>query len=71
MVRAAYCIRGNLMSKRISALLLAVVLVACSVLNGNTLKVKAASATVAMSPELAAEFPVPAHRNRYACGRCE
>lgn len=44
------------MSKRISALLLAVVLVACSVLNGNTLKVKAASATVAMSPELAAEF---------------
>lgn len=44
------------MRKRISALLLAVVLVACSVLNGNTLKVKAASATVAMSPELAAEF---------------
>ena len=44
------------MSKRISALLLAVVLVACSVLNGNTLKVKAASATVAMSPELAADF---------------
>lgn len=44
------------MSKRISALLLSVVLVACSVLNGNTLKVKAASATVAMSPELAAEF---------------
>ena len=44
------------MSKRISALLLAVVLVAGSVLNGNTLKVKAASATVAMSPELAAEF---------------
>ena len=44
------------MSKRISALLLAVALVACSVLNGNTLKVKAASATVAMSPELAAEF---------------
>lgn len=44
------------MSKRISALLLSVVLVACSVLNVNTLKVKAASATVAMSPELAAEF---------------
>ena len=44
------------MNKRISALLLAVALVACSVLNGNTLKVKAASATVAMSPELAAEF---------------
>lgn len=44
------------MSKRISALLLAVALVAGSVLNGNTLKVKAASATVAMSPELAAEF---------------
>ena len=44
------------MQKRISALLLAVVLVAGSVLNGNTLKVKAASATVAMSPELAAEF---------------
>ena len=44
------------MSKRISALLLAVVLVAGSVLNGNTLKVKAASATVAMSPELATEF---------------
>ena len=44
------------MRKRISALLLAVVLVACSVLNGNALKVKAASATVAMSPELAAEF---------------
>lgn len=44
------------MSKRISALVLAFLLVACSVLNGNTLKVKAASATVAMSPELAAEF---------------
>ena len=56
MVRATYCIRGDIMSKRISALLLAVVLVAGSVLNGNTLKVKAASATVAMSPELAAEF---------------
>lgn len=44
------------MSKRISALVLAFLLVACNVLNGNTLKVKAASATVAMSPELAAEF---------------
>ena len=44
------------MQKRISALLLAMVIVIVSVLNGNTLKVKAASATVAMSPELAAEF---------------
>lgn len=44
------------MSKRMSALVLAFLLVACNVLNGNTLKVKAASATVAMSPELAAEF---------------
>lgn len=44
------------MQKRISALLLAVVIVIGSVLGGNTLKVKAASATVAMSPELAAEF---------------
>lgn len=44
------------MQKRISALLLAVILVIGSVLGGNTLKVKAASATVAMSPELAAEF---------------
>lgn len=44
------------MSKRISALVLAFLLVSCNVLNGNTLKVKAASATVAMSPELAAEF---------------
>jgi len=44
------------MQKRISALLLAMVIVIGSVLNGNTLKVKAASATVAMSPELAAEF---------------
>ena len=44
------------MSKRISALLLAMVIVIGSVLGGNTLKVKAASATVAMSPELAAEF---------------
>lgn len=44
------------MQKRISALLLAMVIVISSVLNGNTLKVKAASATVAMSPELAAEF---------------
>lgn len=44
------------MQKRISALLLAIVIVIGSVLNGNTLKVKAASATVAMSPELAAEF---------------
>lgn len=44
------------MLKRISALLLAVVIVIGSVLGGNTLKVKAASATVAMSPELAAEF---------------
>lgn len=42
------------MSKRISALLLAVVLVACSVLNGNTLKVKAAS--VAVSEEFAVEL---------------
>lgn len=38
------------MSKRISALLLAMVIVIGSVLGGNTLKVKAASATVAMSP---------------------
>lgn len=44
------------MQKRISALLLAMVIVIGSVLYGNTLKVKAASATVAMSPELAAEF---------------
>ena len=44
------------MQKRISALLLAMVIVIGSVLHGNTLKVKAASATVAMSPELAAEF---------------
>ena len=44
------------MLKRISALLLAMVIVIGSVLGGNTLKVKAASATVAMSPELAAEF---------------
>lgn len=44
------------MQKRISALLLAMVIVIGSVLGGNTLKVKAASATVAMSPELAAEF---------------
>lgn len=44
------------MQKRISALLLAMVIVIGCVLNGNTLKVKAASATVAMSPELAAEF---------------
>jgi len=44
------------MGKRISALLLAMVIVIGSVLCGNTLKVKAASATVAMSPELAAEF---------------
>lgn len=44
------------MQKRISALLLAMVIVIGSGLNGNTLKVKAASATVAMSPELAAEF---------------
>ena len=44
------------MQKRISALLLAMVIVIGSVLNGSTLKVKAASATVAMSPELAAEF---------------
>ena len=44
------------MQKRISALVLAMVIVIGSVLNGNTLKVKAASATVAMSPELAAEF---------------
>lgn len=44
------------MQKRISALLLAMVIVIGSVLNGNTLKVKAASVTVAMSPELAAEF---------------
>lgn len=44
------------MQKRISALLLAMVIVIGSVLNGNTLKVRAASATVAMSPELAAEF---------------
>ena len=43
------------MQKRISALLLAMVIVIGSVLCGNTLKVKAASATVAMSPELAAE----------------
>lgn len=42
------------MSKRISALLLAVVLVACSVLNGNTLKVKAAS--VAVSEDFAVEL---------------
>lgn len=42
------------MSKRISALLLAVVLVAGSVLNGNTLKVKAAS--VAVSEEFAVEL---------------
>lgn len=44
------------MQKRISALLLAMVIVIGSVLGGNTLKVKAASATVSMSPELAAEF---------------
>lgn len=44
------------MQKRISALLLAMVIAIGSVLGGNTLKVKAASATVAMSPELAAEF---------------
>uniref|UniRef100_UPI004024EBDC hypothetical protein n=1 Tax=Acetatifactor sp. TaxID=1872090 RepID=UPI004024EBDC len=44
------------MQKRISVLLLAMVIVISSVLCGNTLKVKAASATVAMSPELAAEF---------------
>lgn len=44
------------MQKRISALLLAMIIVIGSVLGGNTLKVKAASATVAMSPELAAEF---------------
>lgn len=44
------------MQKRISVLLLAMVIVISSVLGGNTLKVKAASATVAMSPELAAEF---------------
>lgn len=44
------------MQKRISALLLAMVIVIGSVLGGNTLNVKAASATVAMSPELAAEF---------------
>lgn len=44
------------MQKRISALLLVMVIVIGSVLGGNTLKVKAASATVAMSPELAAEF---------------
>ena len=44
------------MQKRISALLLAIIIVTSSVLGGNTLKVKAASATVAMSPELAAEF---------------
>lgn len=44
------------MQKRISALVLAMVIVIGSVLGGNTLKVKAASATVAMSPELAAEF---------------
>lgn len=44
------------MQKRISALLLAMVIVIGSVLGGNTLKVKAASATVAMSPELVAEF---------------
>ena len=44
------------MQKRISALLLAMIIVISSVLGGNTLKVKAASATVAMSPELAAEF---------------
>lgn len=44
------------MQKRISVLLLAMVIVIVSVLGGNTLKVKAASATVAMSPELAAEF---------------
>ncbi len=44
------------MQKRVSALLLAMVIVIGSVLGGNTLKVKAASATVAMSPELAAEF---------------
>lgn len=42
------------MSKRISALLLAVVLVAGSVLNGNTLKVKAAS--VAVSEDFAVEL---------------
>ena len=42
------------MSKRISALLLAVVLTACSVLNGNTLKVKAAS--VAVSEDFAVEL---------------
>lgn len=42
------------MSKRISALLLAVVLVACSMLNGNTLKVKAAS--VAVSEDFAVEL---------------
>ena len=44
------------MQKRISALLLVMLIVIGSVLGGNTLKVKAASATVAMSPELAAEF---------------
>lgn len=42
------------MSKRISALVLAFLLVACSVLNGNTLKVKAAS--VAVSDEFAVEL---------------
>lgn len=42
------------MSKRISALLLAVVLVACNVLNGNILKVKAAS--VAVSEDFAVEL---------------
>lgn len=42
------------MSKRISALVLAFLLVACSVLNGNTLKVKAAS--VAVSEEFAVEL---------------
>lgn len=42
------------MSKRISALLLAVALVACSVLTGNTLKVKAAS--VAVSEDFAVEL---------------
>lgn len=42
------------MSKRISALLLAVVLVVGSVLNGNTLKVKAAS--VAVSEDFAVEL---------------
>ena len=46
--------RGNFMGKRISALLLAMVIVIGSVLNGITLKVKAAS--VAVSEEFAVEL---------------